>query len=116
MSNSEYFQNILVAAHTAAHRAVEHAEDKFACGFAWVTIDGTSPLARHCRKMAKSTGASAHSARRLYGDKGYPRGHQWWCPGNFPGQSVEAHEKGAIAFRDKLAEYGISATVGSRLD
>lgn len=41
---------------------------------------------------------------------------QWWKPGGFAGQSVGIHEAGARAFRDKLAEYGIRADVGSRLD
>lgn len=116
ITTSLKLQDILTEAHEAAARAVENHEDKWACGFAWVTVEGNTPLARHCRKMAEKSIATERTARRLYGSKGYPKGWQWWCPGNFPGQSVEAHEAGAHAFRDKLGEYGIRADVGSRLD
>lgn len=114
--HDEQLQRVLMEAHHAAAEAVKDAEDKWACGWAWVAIEGNSPLARHCRKMQKNTGLNDFTARRLYDSKGWPRGWQFWCPGNFRGQSVDAHEKGAVAFRDKLAEYGIRADVGSRLD
>lgn len=111
------YQRILEEAHAAARAAVENAEDRWACGFAWVTVDGNSGLARWCRAAAKgSQFTPGHLRRRFYGDKGYPKGHQWWCPGEFPGQSVDAHELGARAFREKLAEYGIRADFNSRLD
>ena len=108
-------QDALIAAHNAARAAVSSYEDTGACGFAWVSVEGNSPLARHCRKLA-ARDYTDRTARQLYGSKGYPKGHQWWCPGNFRGQSLDAHEAGARAFRDKLAEYGIRADVGSRLD
>lgn len=110
------YETILDEAHEAARKAVNamgpenmHALD---CGFAWVTIDGNDPLARHCRKQLKES----PTMRRTYGDKGYPKGWQFWKPGDFDGQAVGHHEAGARAFRDKLAEYGIRADVGSRLD
>lgn len=105
---------ILTEAHAAARAAVADQPDRWACGFAWVTIDGTHPLARWCRKHG--AGAEGWAQRSIYGDKGYPKGWQWWCPGNFRGQSVDAHERGAYAFRDVLATYGIRADAGSRLD
>ena len=109
------YGEILNAAHKAAREATEGRPDRGACGFAWVTVDGNSPLARWCRKHAPA-GDNSWQVRRIYGDKGYPKGWQWWCPGEHRGQSVDAHEAGAVAFRDKLAEYGIRADCGSRLD
>lgn len=111
-------QQILNEAHDAAKAAVKanaHKENPnaFDCGFAWVTIDGMSPLARHCRKALKTADRSQH---RHLGDKGYPKGWQFWCPGEHYGQSIAVMEEGARAFRDALARHGISATVGSRLD
>ena len=102
------YLKILTEAHAAACAAVAGQPDNGACGFAWVTIDGNDGLARFCHKD--------RGVNRAFGSKGYPTGWQFWCPGNFRGQSVEAHERGAKAFRDKLAEYGIRATSNSRLD
>lgn len=117
--------NVLEAAHLAASLAVQaevaaRPEDLNAldCGFAWVVVDGTSPLARFCRaRLKQETDRTARArASRTLGDKGYPTGWQFWKPGDFPGQSVRVHRVGAEAFAAKLAEFGISATVGSRLD
>lgn len=121
------FELVLRAAHAAAEAAVlseAHArpEGPYAldCGFAWVTISGTDPLARYCRaqiKLVEHPGQPA--ARERYhklGSKGYPSGWQWWKPGNWWGQSIRVHEAGARAFRDELAKFGIRADVGSRLD
>lgn len=114
------FEAILNAAHEAAKAAqVGMVEGRgLDCGFAWVTISGNDALARHCRKQIKAAGGERNltfEQSRLYGRAGEP-GWQWWKPGGFPGQSVGIHEAGARAFRDKLAEYGIRADVGSRLD
>jgi hypothetical protein len=115
------FDAILTEAHAAAVAAQVGAVEGrgLDCGFAWVTIDGTAPLARYCRKEAKrllAEGAQQGGVRRRLGDKGYPTGWQFWCPGSWAGQSVGVHERGAKAFRDALARHNISATVSSRLD
>ena len=121
------WESVLVEAHNAAKEAViaEVAREPenphaFDCGFAWVTIPGTHPLATHCRAMLKSeVGQSAqfrHEYARKYGDKGYPRGWQWWCPGEFRGWSVRVWRVGAAAFAAYLATHGVRADVGSRLD
>lgn len=111
------YEKILKEAHEAAAAAQIGGHDRGSCGFAWVTIPGNDGLARWCRAQAKKLPEGAPYAQtRIYGGKGYPTGHQWWKPGNFNGQAVETHEAGAIAFRDKLGEYGIRADVGSRLD
>jgi len=112
------YAKILTEAHAAASAAQVGMTDNpraFDCGFAWVIIDGQDGLARYCRAEIKRAGGE-RQASRIFGGKGYPKGWQFWKPGNFNGQSVGVHEAGARAFRDKLAEYGIRADVGSRLD
>lgn len=116
------FDTILKAAHAAAHDAVkDHVEDPnaFDCGFAWVTVSGNEPIARHCRKASKDPINNANgglSTRQFYGSKSYTVGWQWWTPGGFGGQAISIHEAGARAFRDVLALHGIRADVGSRYD
>lgn len=110
------YEQVLAEAHAAAAEAVADARDEWACGFAWVLLDGNEPLARFCRAQAKAQPSDDYTARRYFGGKGYPKGWQFWQPGNFWGQSVAAHEKGSVAFRDVLATYGIRAEVCSRLD
>lgn len=136
------YQKILTEAHQAAtdaiaaHIAAGNKEHPFNCGFAWVTIDGTGGLARWCRKEIKRTndaaraitgGNSAHSINKAHrrhirklGDKGYPSGWQFWCPGEWPEghyrQDMDFHAVGSRAFQKKLGEHGIVATVGTRLD
>ena len=114
------YENILNEARTAAAAAVKAAGPEntraFNCGFAWVTIDGMSGLARWCRTEKNKLGGNDYSRTGHLGSKGYPRGWQFWNPGDFAGQDVSIKEKGAIAFRDVLAKHGIVGTVGSRLD
>ena len=107
------FKAILIEAHGAAVAAAAHLPDVGACGFAWVTVDGNEPIARWCRKQPK--GSAWGTGRGFYGDKGYPKGWQWWSPG-YGGQSIDAKETAAAAFRNALGKYGIRATLGSRLD
>jgi hypothetical protein len=109
------YETVLAEAHKAASEAVAGQPDQYACGFAWVVIDGNDPLARFCRAQRKVQ-ADDWQTRRYFGDKGYPRGWHFWQPGNFPGQSVDVHEKGAAAFRSVLASYGIRGDVNSRFD
>ena len=117
------YEAILNEAHAAAAEAVKVAATRYdemrgACGFAWVTISGTEPLARYCRKQLKALpidGTRTASRMRL-GSKGYPSGWQFWNPGNHGGQRVDIKEAGAKAFRDVLAKHGIRADAGSRLD
>lgn len=118
------YEEILTAAFAAADAAIAaevakrpENERDFDCGFAWVTVDGQDGLARHCRAKLKAMDPKASYAEKSrYGDKGYPRGWQFWKPGNHNGQSVRIFEAGARGFRDELAKYGIRADVGSRLD
>lgn len=117
------YEAILTEAHAAAKAAQMGMSEGYGldCGFAWVRLDGTEALARHCRKQLKKDGEDFPDMVMMtrghrYGDKGYPRGWDFWKPGNFRGQSISVHEKGAAAFRDVLAKYNIRAEVGSRLD
>lgn len=107
------FAVILNEAHAAAFNAAKDLPDVGACGFAWVTVAGNEPIARFCRQQ--DTSGPWATGRGYYGSKGYPKGWQWWSPG-YNGQSIDAKEKAAQAFRDALGTYGIVATVGSRLD
>lgn len=130
------FEKILTEAFDAArkHMAIELERQpetsRDPCGFAWVTIDGTNPLAHWCRAETKRrvkartrpehvTSDTMRLIREIElfcGNKGDPKGWKWWKPGRFQGQAIRVHEIGARAFRDALAMHGISATVGSRLD
>jgi hypothetical protein len=104
------YDRILTEARNAAYTAAKDLPDEGACGFGWATVSGNDPFARYCRKLAKETGDGR------YGRKGYPTGWTFWNPGNYRGQSVDAIEAGARAFRDVLGTYGIRADVCSRLD
>lgn len=134
-------QKILDEAYEAASAAIlakfksGESEQPFNCGFAWVNIDGRHPLAFYCRKRIREAGArlegrekhvAEQNAKQQYGDKAYTGGWQFWKPGRWPTsqeagrqvyqQDMDFHFAGADAFAKKLAEYGIRATVGTRLD
>jgi hypothetical protein len=114
------YADVLEEAHAAAREAVasKGPENMMAlnCGFAWVTISGTDPLARWCRAQRKRMANDTYATRSYFGDKHWHKGWNFWNPGNFSGQQVTHKEAGARAFRGALAKYGIVATVGSRLD
>jgi hypothetical protein len=123
--NSARYESLLSIALTSAFAASKKLEremvyDRGACGFAWVKIDGTEPLARYCRaelkRLAKDPeSGSAYQKGLRYGDKGEP-GWMWWDPGRSNWQNIDVKEAGAKAFRDVLGAYGIRADAGSRLD
>lgn len=110
------FEELLDRAHAAALAAAQANEaaspDWFPCGFAWVTVRGTTPLARHCRSMVTEHGRN----HQRYGDKGYPTGWTWWCPGLPSTQRMTSHEAGARAFSEVLLAAGIECEAGSRMD
>jgi hypothetical protein len=115
MSN---FTNIelLNKAHAAAKAAVLEqkpleATDWFPCGFAWVTIKGTTQFAKYCAQMNKETGGDA-----WYGDKGYPKGWTFWCPSSGHTQRMKTHEAAAKAFAKVLTDNGVEAVAGCRMD
>ena len=80
---SHDFERALTDAYNAADDAVAGmVEDtkSFNCGFAWVTISGNDPLARHCRKMLKLTPGLRYGSKS-YSGGGLPgwirRAAQW---------------------------------------
>ncbi len=107
------YGQILGEAHAAATIAGTAWEREgnhwFPCGFAWVTTPGTSALVRWCRL---NTGHNPV----FYGSKGYPKGWQWWCPGQGASQSMEKAERCARAFAAVLEQHGFEATVNYRAD
>lgn len=126
----EDYEALLDRAHAAASAALRERYDRgfreqpFNCGFAWVTIRGTTGLARHCRA---ALGARPQDLDRRawarYGDRS-SRGHQWWKPGEWPRiagvpsyqQDMDFHRAAAGAFAAVLREAGVEAWVETRLD
>lgn len=100
------FDAIYNEARDAAIAACKDLPDRGACGFAWVEFNpATHPFIRHM----KATGR---------GSPHWKRGWQFWSPGEFAGQSIDAHVAGAVAFAAKLREYWPNDDIhsASRLD
>ena len=115
------YEDLLTKALAAAKQAADIEETTnghnwFPCGFAWVTIPGNSPLARHCRKQLSNNSGPGNIPTRDYGDKGYPSGWQFWCPGARLTQRMATYEAAAKAFAKVLTDAGLEATSGSRAD
>lgn len=127
------YEEILTEAHAAASKAIADKyaagdrEQPFNCGFAWVTIKGTSAFARFCASRNPESGvghAHAMTNSKRYGRKA-DRGRTFWKPGTWPTppadtrsyqQDMDFHAAAARAFADVLKEHGIAAEVGTRLD
>lgn len=77
------------------------------CGFAWVTIKGIGPLAKHVKSIMTRDPRSGWS-------KGYPSGLTLWV--HEFNQSITRKEAYAYAFAQVLRAAGFSAVSGSRLD
>lgn len=84
------------------------------CGRAWISIKGTTPLAKFCNKMEAEQGRGAPHG--FYGMKGYPKGWEFYCPGTYRGQSMDVFEAGAKAFAEVLRENNIECVFHSRAD
>jgi hypothetical protein len=111
-------ESILKEMYAEAGRAArEFADARFdgrdggACGFAWITVfpttKGNTKVGKNERTVLKSMGF-----RKDWTGKGY----QIWDPANWPGQSIDVKEAGAIAAANVLRKYGFNVYVGSRLD
>lgn len=85
--------------------------DRYACGFAWVTVHpehkGNTKLGREERKILESLGL-----RKDWTGKAY----ELWNPSGYNCQNVDTLERGARAAADVLKSYGFRAYAGSRLD
>ena len=114
------FEAILDEAYAAADAVIvaKGPEDMNAldCGFAWVVIGGTEPLARYCRAALKKMPSVGWRESRRYGSKHWQRGWEFWGPGEFNGQAIGHKRAGAEAFAAMLAKHNINGTVGSRYD
>ena len=115
------YENLLTKAFAAAKQAADIEETTnghnwFPCGFAWVIIPGNSPLARHCRQQIAAYSKSGNIPTLDYGDKNYPRGWQFWCPGARLTQRMDTYKAAAKAFAKVLTDAGLDATVGWRAD
>lgn len=90
---SKYFQEVL------------GGQDRYACGFAWVTIYGVKGNTR----LGKALGAAGIR-------KSYNGGLEMWNPSKFGCQNVDTLEEGARAAAAVFKKYGFEAYAGSRLD
>lgn len=96
----------LTAARAASKAAYDRmGGDRFACGFAWVTV----------YKVKLSTKLGKEFARLGF-RKAYSGGIELWNPGGLPVQNIDIKEDGAQAYAEVLRRYGIEAWAGSRLD
>jgi hypothetical protein len=99
------------AAEVAEAKLREIGGDRYACGFAWVTIypehKGNTRAGKAERKVLEDIGF-----RKDWTGKAY----EFWNPSQWPGQNVDVKEAGARAAADVLRKYGFKAYAGSRLD
>ena len=86
------------------------------CGFAWVVISGNTAFGRWVRKhhWGDDTSRMLHEQEGGRWSKGYPSGYSWWVWAG--GQSYDRKRAYAHAFASTLNDFGIEATVGSRMD
>lgn len=86
-------------------------EDRYACGFAWVTVypryKGNTKLGKAERKLLRDMGFKLD-----WTDKAF----QVWNPSGHNCQNVDTKEQGAVAAAAVLKKYGFDAYPGSRLD
>lgn len=79
--------------------------DQYACGFAWVNINGVKGNTRLGR-MLKAAGVR----------QDYTKTFQLWNPAGYPVQNIDTLEAGADAAAKVFRKYGFAAYAGSRLD
>ena len=85
--------------------------DRYACGFAWVTVEpehkGNTRLGRVERATLVSLGLRKDWTGRAY---------ELWNPAGYSVQNVDTLYAGARAAADVLRGYGFRASAQSRLD
>jgi len=85
--------------------------DRFACGFAWVTIyphnKGNTRAGRSEREILKALGFKKDWTGKAY---------EMWNPSGSPVQNIDIKEAGANAAALVLRRYGFNAYANSRLD
>ena len=95
----------------AAAKYAEIGGDRWACGFAWVTIQpehkGNTKLGKAERERIRSLGFELDWTGKTF---------QMWNPSGHPCQNVDTKEAGAAAAARVLKGHGFNAYAGSRLD
>ena len=109
---TEIRNEMLTAARDAANRKfAEIGGDRWACGFAWVTVypqhKGNTKLGKAERKTLREMGFELDYTGKAF---------QIWNPSGHPCQNVDTKEAGASAAADVLRRYGFNAYAESRLD
>jgi hypothetical protein len=79
--------------------------DQFACGFAWVNIQGVKGNTK-LGKVLKEAGLR----------QDYTKAFSIWNPSGLPVQNIDCKEAGAEAAAKVFQKYGFQAYAGSRLD
>jgi len=86
-------------------------EDKYACGFAWVTVypkhKGNTKLGKEERNVLTALGLKKDWTGKAY---------MWWNPSQSHFQNIDCKEAGARAAATVLKAHGFDAQPGSVLD
>lgn len=86
-------------------------EDRYACGFAWVTVypehKGNTKAGRAEREVLREMGLKLDWTGKAF---------EMWNPSGHHCQNVDTKEAGAVAAAAVLKKYGYKAYAGSRLD
>jgi len=108
----EDLKTIVQEAKDAARKAAQtfiddelDGEDRFACGFAWVSIHGV----KGNTKLGKNLKAAGV-------EQAWDRSFQIWNPAEVGFQNIDCKEVGARAAAEVFKRYGFTAYAGSRLD
>jgi hypothetical protein len=111
-ATAEMIPAIVREAQDAAFQAADKffkeelgGQDRYACGFAWVSIYGVKGNTRLGKALLKE------GVR-----KSYEGGLQMWNPSKYGCQNIDTLEVGAQAAAKVFKKYGIEAYAGSRLD
>ena len=97
----------------AAKRALtcmmlQHGDDVYACGFAWVAYPEKIRSNSKFGKALTAIGFRFNDYRKRF---------EKWNPGDYAGQSIDFKEAAAKAYADEFeASTGVKLTVGSRMD
>jgi len=108
----EDLKTIVAEAKDAARKAAQtfindelDGEDRFACGFAWVSIHGV----KGNTKLGKNLKAAGV-------EQAWDRSFQIWNPAEVGFQNIDCKEVGARAAAEVFKRYGFTAYAGARLD
>ena len=105
-------RELVALAKEAAYKAtmtyindVLDGEDRYACGFAWVSIHGIKGNTKIGRRL-KQAGV----------EQSWDKSFQIWNPSGVGFQNIDCKEAGARAAAEVFKRYGFTAYAGSRLD